>query len=176
MQFFDNIENSSMYSIIKMQHFWHHRKFVNASDRFNVKCNFLTILEIRQCIRSSKCSFFDKIRKPVNASDCFRVKCNFLTNTQKTRQCIWLFQRQMQFFDKTRQFVNASDCFKIRCSFLTKTRKLANVSDVSALDAARRKPNQTANQHLNQHLNQYPEQHHPRPANVASAQARLHSI
>ena len=59
MQFFDKIVNSPMHLIVKVQSFWHHRKFVSASDRFNVRCSLLTISKTRQCIWhiSVKCSF-----------------------------------------------------------------------------------------------------------------------
>ena len=124
-----------MHSIIKIRHFWHHRKFVNASDRFSVRCNFLA-----------------KIRKLVNASDRLSVRCSFLTKS-KTRQCIWLFQNQnavfltslsnppvhsiikMQYFWYHRKPVSASDYFIVRCNLSGKSANPPMHPTVSALSA-----------------------------------------
>ena len=76
-------------------------KIVNAFDRFNVRCSFLTKFE-----NSS-------MHLIVSMSDAA------LWQNSKIRQCIWLFQCQVQFFDKIRKSVNAFNRFSVECNLLT---------------------------------------------------------
>ena len=163
---FWQIENPSVHLTVSASGavFWQNRQSANALNRQGAA--FLTSSSNPPVHSIIRVQPFWHHRKLVSASDRLSVRCSPLTISE-TRQCI-----RSSGCSLSDKIGNPPVHSIIRVQFFWHYRKSVSASDASTLNAARRKPHQTANQHFDQHFIQHLIQHfiqHFSPANIISA-------